>query len=96
MLAVAAAAATWTNIGAGPSSMGVVHGLARNTIATVISKTGSKATTGEFPASQAIPWVVFSVAADNSVSPNNPAIVKLDDGRTIQVTKVAVWRVPKQ
>jgi len=35
-------------------------------------------------------------AADNSVSPNNPAIVKLDDGRTIQVTKVAVWRVPKQ
>ena len=35
-------------------------------------------------------------AADNMVSPDNPAIVKLDDGRTIKVTEIHVERVPKQ
>ena len=35
-------------------------------------------------------------AADNMVSPDNPAIVKLDDGRTIKVTEVQVKRVEKQ
>ena len=34
--------------------------------------------------------------ADNMVSPDNPAIVKLDDGRTIEVTEVQVKRVEKQ
>ena len=34
-------------------------------------------------------------AADNTVSPDNPAIVKLDDGRTIKVTEVQVKRVEK-
>jgi len=52
---VNAAALTWTIIGAGPSSMGVVHGLARKTIATVISKIGSKATTEELSANQTPP-----------------------------------------
>lgn len=35
-------------------------------------------------------------AADNMVSPDNPAVVKLDDGRTIEVTEVQVKRVEKQ
>ena len=35
-------------------------------------------------------------AADSMVSPDNPAVVKLDDGRTIRVTEVQVQRVPKQ
>ena len=35
-------------------------------------------------------------AADNMVSPNNPARVRLDDGRTIEITRVVTWRVFKQ
>ena len=76
--------------------MGVVHDLARNTIATVISKIGSKATTGKLPANQTILWAVPSVAADNNVSPNNPAIIKVDDRQTINVTEIHVERAPKQ
>jgi hypothetical protein len=55
---VAAAALTWTIIGAGPSSVGAVHDLARNTIATVISTIGSKATAEEIPANQTTLWAV--------------------------------------
>jgi hypothetical protein len=36
------------------------------------------------------------VTADNNGSPNNPAIIKLDDGRTIKVTEVQVKRFEKQ
>ena len=96
MLAVAAAALTWTIIGAGLSSVGVVHDLARNTIDTVISKIDSKATTEELPASQTIPRAAPSVAADNSVSPNNLAVVKVDDRQTVNVTEIHVEGVPKQ
>ena len=34
--------------------------------------------------------------ADNMVSPDNPAVVTLDDGRTIKVTEVQVKRVERQ
>ena len=69
--------------------MGVVHDLARNTIATVISKIGSKATTGKLPANQTILWAVPSVATDNNVSPDNPTIIEVDDRQTIGVQEVA-------
>ena len=74
----------------------VVHDLARNTIATVISKIDSKATTEELPANQTILWAVPLVTADNNGSPDNHTIVKLDDGRTINVTEIHIERVPKQ
>ena len=35
-------------------------------------------------------------AADNMVSPDNPARVRLDDGRTIEITEVQMKRVEKQ
>ena len=35
-------------------------------------------------------------AADDMVSPDNPARVRLDDGRTIEITRVVTWRVFKQ
>ena len=69
MLAVAAAALTWTIIGAGLSSVGVVHDLARNTIDTVISKIDSKATTEELPASQTIPRAAPSVLTRDTLVP---------------------------
>ena len=74
----------------------MAHDLSRDAIATVISKIDSKATIGELPASQTIPWATPSVTADNNGSPNNHTIVKLDDGRTIKVTEIHVERVPKQ
>ena len=80
---MAAAASTWTNIAHQAELVLVVHDLSRDAIATVISKIGSKSTIGELPASQTIPWAAFSVAADNSVSPNNLAVVKVDDRQTV-------------
>ena len=80
---------TRTNIGSRPSSVGVVHDLARNTIATVISKIGSKVTIEELTAGPATPRSVPSVTADNNVSPNNPAIIEVDDRQTIGVQEVA-------
>ena len=68
----------------------VVHDLSRDAIATVISKIGSKSTIGELPASQTIPWAAPSVAADNSVSPINLAVVKVDDRQAVNVTEIHV------